>query len=122
MSASVEAVKKMFRDSVEADLREALMEIKASHPGMRIEDLMQLLRRERPSLWPEGQRLEEASLVMAEHVSAANEDDAGMDDHKDAKIKRLVGELKRGHPTWSFDRCCWTQLRSEQPDLFEQSD
>jgi hypothetical protein len=93
------------------------MEIKASHPGMRIEDLMQLLKKERPSLWREGQRLEEASLVMAEHVSAVDEDDA----RKSARIKRLAGEYKRVHPTWSFVRC-WSEASSEQPDLFEEGD
>ena len=58
MSAPLEPHKKIIREFVVADLREALLEIRAGHPGMRIEDLMQLLRRERPGLWQEGQRLE----------------------------------------------------------------
>jgi hypothetical protein len=116
-SPSVIAARKLVRDSVTTDLRGALLEIKAAHPGMRIEDLMQLLRRERPSLWQEGQRLEEASLVMTELVSAADEDDA----RKSARIKRLAGEYKQAHPTWSFDRC-WSEARSKQRDLFEEGE
>jgi hypothetical protein len=88
MSAPLEPHKKIIREFVVADLREALLEIRAGHPGMRIEDLMQLLRRERPGLWQEGQRLEEALLVMAERVSAAYEDE---DARKSARIKRLAG-------------------------------
>jgi len=33
----------------------------------------------------------------------------------------LIGEMKRVHPGWSFDRC-WSQLRREQPRLFEEGD
>jgi hypothetical protein len=43
------------------------------------------------------------------------------DAQKSARIKRLIGEMKRAHPGWSFDRC-WTQLRTEQPGLFEEGD
>jgi acyl-CoA reductase-like NAD-dependent aldehyde dehydrogenase len=38
--------------------------------------------------------------------------------HANAKIKRLVNEIKGAHPSWSFDRC-WGEARSEEPDLFE---
>jgi hypothetical protein len=54
---------------------------------------------------------------VPERASAADEDD----DEKSAEIKVLINRMKRAHPGWSFDRC-WSQLRSEQPDLLEQSD
>jgi hypothetical protein len=109
MSALLEQHKRLFREFLQNDLHEALLEIKASHPGMRVEDLMQLLRKKRPDLWQEGVAIEDASVVMAERVSAVDEDDA--------RIKRLAGEYKRAHPSWSFDRC-WSEARSEEPDLF----
>jgi len=96
MSVLLEQHKRWCREALQTDLHEALLEIKASHPGMRIEDLMQLLRKKRPDLWQEGQRLEEASLAMAEEAErAADEDDA----RKNARIKRSAGELKRTHPS-----------------------
>jgi hypothetical protein len=61
-------------------------------------------------------------LSAAERASAAEDDDEQLsDEEKSVKIKALVNRMKRDHPGWSFDRC-WTQLRSEQPDLFAESD
>jgi hypothetical protein len=43
------------------------------------------------------------------------------DAEKSARIKTLINRMKGQHPGWSFDRC-WTQLRSEQPGLFEEGE
>jgi hypothetical protein len=43
------------------------------------------------------------------------------DAEKSAKIKALINRMKRSHPGWSFDQV-WTQLRSEQPGLFEEGE
>ena len=56
---SVIAAKRLFRAVLQNDFREALAELRASHPGLSVEDPTQVLRRERPALWQEGQRLDE---------------------------------------------------------------
>ena len=47
---SVIAAKRLFRAVLQNDFREALAELRASHPGLSVEDPTQVLRRERPAL------------------------------------------------------------------------
>jgi len=61
MSASVEQVRRMFRESLQEDARQAFAEIKAAHPGLSVEHLMMLLKKKRPLLWAEMQRVEAAA-------------------------------------------------------------
>ena len=112
------AAKRLFRAVLQNDFREALAEMRASDPGLFSRGSYAGVaagasgfvagspeaRRDPRWSWPRG--------------GAADEDDARKNARKNARIKRLAGELKRAHPTWSFDRC-WSEARSEQPHLFE---
>jgi hypothetical protein len=61
MSALLEQHKRWFRESLQEDLYRAFAEIKAAHPGLSVEHLMMLLKKKRPRLWDEVQRVEAAS-------------------------------------------------------------
>jgi hypothetical protein len=61
MSALLEQHKRWCREALQSDLREAFEEIKAAHPGLSVEHLMMLLKKKRPQLWAEVQRVEAAA-------------------------------------------------------------
>jgi hypothetical protein len=57
-SQSVKQAKAMFKASLQEDLREELQKLRASYPTMSIEHLMTLLRRKKPALMAEADRVE----------------------------------------------------------------
>ena len=60
-SASVAQAKRLTRASFQEDLHQALQELRAAHPSLSVEHLLALLKKKRPLLWAEVQRIEAAS-------------------------------------------------------------
>ena len=63
MSALLEQHKRWCREALQDDLHQAFEEIRASHPGLSVEHILALLKKLRPALWAEVQRVEAASAV-----------------------------------------------------------
>jgi hypothetical protein len=54
-------VRRLMFESLQSDLHQAMGELRADYPGLSPEHLLALLRRKRPALWLEMQRVEAAS-------------------------------------------------------------
>jgi hypothetical protein len=57
-SASVAQARRMMRASLQDDLHQAMGELRGDYPGLSAEHLLALLKKTRPLLWAEAQRVE----------------------------------------------------------------
>ena len=125
MSALLEQHKKWFRESLQADLREELAQLRASYPTMSIEHLMGMLRKRKPLLMAEAERVEAAAnwdLEAGWDTETAKKALQEQTDQADraAEIRVRIDQMRKADPTLSFEQA-WNILLQKRPELFGYS-